>query len=193
MLSKKNNFRRGATAIEYGLLAALIIVLCLFALTNTGVNLKNIFNDLGIGMSKSSGGITLSYNGGTSWTSQGGLEYLSNKGVLANDINAGAASEWPANGLQVIAPTTSSINLPLGKYFLTIPAGYEVWYNYQGSDSISFGPGVADPNNVLSSFCSQVGGSLQNINGGDGSELGCVPPTSANISYSGIKSAINLP
>lgn len=39
--------RRGATAIEYGLIAGLIIIVTLLFLTLTGVNLKNIFDGLG--------------------------------------------------------------------------------------------------------------------------------------------------
>ena len=34
----------GATAIEYGLIAALISIVAIAAMTNVGNNLKNIFN-----------------------------------------------------------------------------------------------------------------------------------------------------
>ena len=38
--------RRGATAIEYGLIAALIAVACITALTGVGNALKNTFNNV---------------------------------------------------------------------------------------------------------------------------------------------------
>ncbi|QCB57084.1 Flp family type IVb pilin [Sphingopyxis sp. PAMC25046] len=38
--------RRGATAIEYGLIAALISLACLIAFQTLGLNLANIFNTI---------------------------------------------------------------------------------------------------------------------------------------------------
>jgi Flp pilus assembly pilin Flp len=43
--------RRGVTAIEYGILAALIIMLAIAFIGLTGVNLKNVFNGVGSGLS----------------------------------------------------------------------------------------------------------------------------------------------
>ena len=36
--------RRGATAIEYGLIAALISIACIFAFNSLGLNLADLFN-----------------------------------------------------------------------------------------------------------------------------------------------------
>jgi pilus assembly protein Flp/PilA len=41
----------GATAIEYGLIAALVAVVIIAALTNTGTRLKATFNAVGNGLS----------------------------------------------------------------------------------------------------------------------------------------------
>ena len=49
MLAKIRNFLReeeGVTAIEYGVIAALIIVVCLIAITAVGTNLSGIFNQV---------------------------------------------------------------------------------------------------------------------------------------------------
>ena len=53
MAFRSMRFRRGATAIEYGILAALIVVLAIFAITTTGINLNNVFDGLGNGISGS--------------------------------------------------------------------------------------------------------------------------------------------
>ena len=42
---------RGATAIEYGLIAALIAVACIIAFQSLGLNLASIFNNIANGMS----------------------------------------------------------------------------------------------------------------------------------------------
>lgn len=54
MVNLKLRRRRGATAIEYGILAALIIMAILAFLTLTGVNLNNIFTGLGSSLNLSS-------------------------------------------------------------------------------------------------------------------------------------------
>jgi pilus assembly protein Flp/PilA len=38
--------RRGATAIEYGLIAALISIACIIAFNSLGLNLADIFNTI---------------------------------------------------------------------------------------------------------------------------------------------------
>ena len=38
------NCERGATAIEYGLIAALISIACIIAFNSLGLNLANVFN-----------------------------------------------------------------------------------------------------------------------------------------------------
>ena len=61
-LGKPYSFYRrtkGATAIEYGILAALIVLLALFFITITGVNLKNVFTQLGTAFS---GGVQYAQN-----------------------------------------------------------------------------------------------------------------------------------
>ena len=45
--------RKGATAIEYGLIAALIAVACLVAFQMLGLNLANIFNTAAAAMRRS--------------------------------------------------------------------------------------------------------------------------------------------
>ncbi len=42
---------KGATAIEYGLIAALIAVACIAALTTLGTNTANTFNEISDAMS----------------------------------------------------------------------------------------------------------------------------------------------
>ncbi|MBX6322129.1 MAG: Flp family type IVb pilin [Rhodospirillaceae bacterium] len=46
----------GATAIEYGLIAALVAVAAIVALTNLGTELSNIFNTVRTTMSSAGGG-----------------------------------------------------------------------------------------------------------------------------------------
>lgn len=54
----KNLFARfakdnsGATAIEYGLIAALVAVVCITALTTLGTNLKTTFTNVGAELGK---------------------------------------------------------------------------------------------------------------------------------------------
>jgi pilus assembly protein Flp/PilA len=45
----------GATAIEYGLIAALIAVAIIFALTTLGTNLSDMFNEVADTVSNASG------------------------------------------------------------------------------------------------------------------------------------------
>lgn len=82
--------RRGATAIEYGLIASGIIVATIAVIGLTGTRLEKVFGRISAPLSPAS---HVQYNGGTVWTSQGGIAYLSNKSLFANDIYAGAASE----------------------------------------------------------------------------------------------------
>ncbi len=42
----------GATAIEYGLIAALVAVVCITALTTLGTNLKTTFTNIGAELGK---------------------------------------------------------------------------------------------------------------------------------------------
>ncbi|HZV57125.1 MAG TPA: Flp family type IVb pilin [Sphingobium sp.] len=49
----KNN--KGATAIEYGLIAALIAVAAIGAMTSLGGNLKTTFNNVSDGLSNTGG------------------------------------------------------------------------------------------------------------------------------------------
>ena len=42
--------RKGATAIEYGLIAALIALACIIAFTNLGLNLADVFNTVANGI-----------------------------------------------------------------------------------------------------------------------------------------------
>lgn len=53
MLQYIQNFKKndsGATAIEYGLIAALVAVVLITALTLTGTNLTGIFNSIAAGL-----------------------------------------------------------------------------------------------------------------------------------------------
>ncbi len=47
LITKFLRDERGATAIEYGLIAALISVVIIAALQLTGNSLKNVFNNIG--------------------------------------------------------------------------------------------------------------------------------------------------
>ena len=47
VLKKLGKDTKGATAIEYGLIAALVGVACIGALTTVGTNLKSVFNKVG--------------------------------------------------------------------------------------------------------------------------------------------------
>jgi len=47
LIKKLGKDSKGATAIEYGLIAALVGVACIGALTTVGSNLKNVFNTVG--------------------------------------------------------------------------------------------------------------------------------------------------
>ena len=44
MIARFLKDEEGATAIEYGLIAALISIVAIAAMTNVGTNLQNIFN-----------------------------------------------------------------------------------------------------------------------------------------------------
>jgi len=44
--------QEGATAIEYGLIAALIALACIIAFTSLGLNLANIFNTISNALSR---------------------------------------------------------------------------------------------------------------------------------------------
>ena len=46
LMLQKNADDRGATAVEYGLIIALIAVVIIAAVTLLGTNLSNIFNDV---------------------------------------------------------------------------------------------------------------------------------------------------
>ena len=46
-LKKLGKDSKGATAIEYGLIAALVGVACIGALTTVGTNLKSVFSTVG--------------------------------------------------------------------------------------------------------------------------------------------------
>lgn len=46
MLNRLLNDERGATAIEYGLIAALISLACIIAFNSLGLNLADIFNTI---------------------------------------------------------------------------------------------------------------------------------------------------
>ena len=60
-MSHMNMFKRflkdesGATAIEYGLIAALIAVVIILAVTNLGTEVKDTFEDVTEGLAKRSG------------------------------------------------------------------------------------------------------------------------------------------
>ena len=47
VLRKLGKDSKGATAIEYGLIAALVGVACIGALTTVGTNLKSVFQTVG--------------------------------------------------------------------------------------------------------------------------------------------------
>ena len=51
IIRKLFNNEKGATAIEYGLIAALIAVAAITAMTTLGKNLTNTFNDVNNAMS----------------------------------------------------------------------------------------------------------------------------------------------
>ena len=54
LIKKLGKDNKGATAIEYGLIAALIGVACIGALTTVGTNLKAVFNKVGSNLSVAS-------------------------------------------------------------------------------------------------------------------------------------------
>jgi pilus assembly protein Flp/PilA len=44
--------KKGVTAVEYGVIAALIIVVCIIAITTIGTNLNNTFSKVGSAVSR---------------------------------------------------------------------------------------------------------------------------------------------
>ncbi|MGG5817314.1 Flp family type IVb pilin [Falsiroseomonas sp. HW251] len=46
-LSRIGKDKKGVTAVEYGVIAALIIVVCIVAITTVGTNLRTTFNAVG--------------------------------------------------------------------------------------------------------------------------------------------------
>ncbi len=44
--------RKGVTAVEYGVIAALIIVVCIVAITTVGTNLSTTFNSIGSNLTR---------------------------------------------------------------------------------------------------------------------------------------------
>jgi pilus assembly protein Flp/PilA len=51
-LNQLRSDRRGATAVEYGLIAALISLACIIAFISLGLNLTNVFMTLSSAMSR---------------------------------------------------------------------------------------------------------------------------------------------
>ena len=47
LINRFKNDESGATAIEYGLIAALVSVACILGLTMVGTNLQSLFNGIG--------------------------------------------------------------------------------------------------------------------------------------------------
>ncbi len=50
IIAQANRFLRdeeGATMVEYGLMVALIAIVCIGAVTTIGTNLNNVFTDIG--------------------------------------------------------------------------------------------------------------------------------------------------
>ncbi len=54
-IKKLAKSRAGATAIEYGLIAALISVVCVAALTAIGTNLNTTYNTISTDLAKANG------------------------------------------------------------------------------------------------------------------------------------------
>ena len=54
LVKKLGKDTKGATAIEYGLIAALVGVACIGALTTVGTNLKGVFNKVGSNLTTAS-------------------------------------------------------------------------------------------------------------------------------------------
>lgn len=57
MIALRND-KRGVTAIEYGLIAALIAVVIIGGATALGTNLKSVFTNLGTTMSNTASNVT---------------------------------------------------------------------------------------------------------------------------------------
>ncbi len=55
LIMKLAKSRAGATAIEYGLIAALISVVCVAALTAIGTNLNTTYNTISTDLAKANG------------------------------------------------------------------------------------------------------------------------------------------
>jgi pilus assembly protein Flp/PilA len=51
-IKRLSHDQQGATAIEYGLIAALIALACIIAFTSLGLNLANIFNTISNALSR---------------------------------------------------------------------------------------------------------------------------------------------
>ncbi|WP_287787369.1 Flp family type IVb pilin [Acidiphilium sp.] len=168
--------RRGATAIEYGLIAGLVLIVALGFLTLTGVNLKNIFDGLG-----------------TSLQNSVGVPYASNCGP-ASQVNINYYANWPfplyACGQYGIAgPANANIfslaNDSYGTYAIgytnssgqTVPYASKISYTEtvaSGSSGTAFNDGfsynAAFVNgshlsfSTFQSICQAGGNSLLNVN-----------------------------
>ena len=55
LIKKLGKDTKGATAIEYGLIAALVGVACIGALTTVGSNLKSVFTTVGDNLNTAAG------------------------------------------------------------------------------------------------------------------------------------------
>ena len=170
----KNRLKKGVTAIEYGLLAALIAIAALFVIELTGVNLKNVFEDIGGGLngsSVSSGPLYAS----SSWTSAGAYTFVcqnpnncteysfnNTNGLEVNEYTPGVYYAGGSyNTANVSVSTTSTANVvPVGSKTLTLPDQTVVAYDLaasSGSVSLSSGSSAADIT-ALQNLCSSNGG-----------------------------------
>lgn len=161
--------RKGATAIEYGLIAGLIMIFALFAVTLTGVNLKNIFNDLTSTIETASGtppfagfntfgasywdGANKNYlfESGTSYgvANQGYDNPLSEaalKSDLVNNLGSMFFTGFGTNGGPLSIPALdgpgTAINLPAMQdtYLVLEPQGSTTGYSFYATNAYSYSP-----------------------------------------------------
>ena len=168
----KNRFKKGVTAIEYGLLAALIAIAALFVIEFTGVNLKNVFEDIGGGLNGGSSGplyVASSWTSGGSSTfgcqnSNGCTQYIYNNtnGLSLKEYTSGvyyAGGKYNTANLAVSTTSTANV-VPVGSKRLTLPNATTIEYDLaasSGSISLVNGSPAADIT-ALQNFCSSNGG-----------------------------------
>lgn len=193
MLSFRKRHRGGVTAIEYGLLAALIAVFALFFISLTGVNLKNIFEDLGNSLNSSVTSSVAAWNGGTSWSQTGSpangiTQWQSNNGIALQYASVGACGACSIPQIMIANTLTTPLNIPFGNYSLSLPSGDSIQYNGGSVNGIELWYGSAS---LMQNFCSKIGGTYTASDSNSKPDCSNIP-SSVNYTLSGAESAMNF-